>query len=52
MSRHAWILAAGYPMGAILRGSDRGAIFFADTDNQHFPEALAEQAVTESVQAG
>ena len=50
MPRHARIVAAGYPMHAILRGIDRGAIFFADTDNRNFLEALAEQAVAESVQ--
>jgi len=50
MPRHARIVAAGYPMHAILRGIDRSAIFFADTDNRNFLEALTEQAVTESVQ--
>jgi cytidylate kinase len=44
MPWHPRIVAAGYPMHAILRGIDRGTIFFPDTDNQIFLEALAEQA--------
>jgi putative transposase len=36
-------------MHAILRGIDRGAIFFADTDDRIFLDALADQAAAELV---
>ena len=36
MPRRARIVAAGYPMHAILRGIDRTVIFFADEDNRYF----------------
>jgi len=49
MPRHARIVAAGYPMHAILRGIDRGAIFFAESDNRSFLDALAELTAAESV---
>ena len=49
MRRRARIVAAGYPMHAILRGIDRTAIFFADEDNRYFLAKLAELAATESV---
>lgn len=39
-------------MLAILRGIDRSAIFFAVSDNRNLLEALVEQSVTASVQAG
>jgi len=44
MPRHARIVAAGIPMHAILRGIDRTAIFFAETDNRQFLAALVELA--------
>ena len=49
MPRRARIVAAGYPMHAILRGIDRMAIFFADEDNRYFLAKLVELAATESV---
>jgi putative transposase len=49
MSRHARIVAAGFPMRAILRGIDRTAIFFAESDYRAFPDALAGLAAGESV---
>jgi putative transposase len=49
MPRHARIVAAGYPMHAILRGIDRGAIFFAEADYRAFLDALAALAASESV---
>jgi hypothetical protein len=32
MPRHARIVAAGYPKHAIVRGTDRMAIFFGEAD--------------------
>ncbi len=49
MPRHARIVAAGFPMHAILRGIDRTAIFFADADRLAFLDALAGLAASESV---
>ena len=49
MPRHACIVAAGLPMHAILRGIDRTAIFFADSERRVFLDALAELAPSESV---
>jgi putative transposase len=49
MPRHARIVAAGYPMHAILRGIDRAAIFFAETDRRLFLATRAELAASESV---
>ena len=49
MPRHARIVAAGYPVHAILRGIDRAAIFFADTDRYLFLATLAKLALAESV---
>jgi putative transposase len=43
------ITSAGYPMHAILRGIDRGAIFFAEADYRAFLDALAALAASESV---
>ena len=50
MPRHSRIVAAGYPMHTILRGIDRGAIFFAEEDRRAFLKALAELTLAESVQ--
>jgi putative transposase len=49
MPRHARIVAAGFPMHAILRGIDRTAIFFAESDYRAFLDALAGLAASESV---
>jgi len=49
MPRHARIVAAGFPMHAILRGIDRTAIFFAEPDYRAFLDALAGLAASESV---
>jgi putative transposase len=49
MPRRARIVAAGYPMHAILRGIDRAAIFFSEADYRAFLAALAALAANESV---
>ena len=49
MPRHARIVAAGFPMHAILRGIDRTAIFFAEPDYRAFLDDLAGLAARESV---
>ena len=49
MPRRARIVAAGFPMHAILRGIDRAAIFFADEDYDCFKTKLSELATAESV---
>ena len=49
MPRHARIVAAGFPMHAILRGIDRTAIFFAESDYRAFLDALVGLAASESV---
>jgi putative transposase len=49
MPRHGPIIAAGYPMQAILRGIDRAAIFSAGTDRRLLLATLAELAAAESV---
>jgi len=49
MPRHARIVAAGYPMHVLLRGIDRAAIFFVDTDRHLLLATLAELALAESV---
>jgi len=49
MPRRARIVAAGYPMRAILGGIDRTAIFFTDEDKRFFLEKRAESSATDSV---
>lgn len=49
MPRHALIVAAGFPMHAILRGIDRVAIFFDEADYRVFLSRRAELAEAESV---
>jgi len=49
MPRHLRIIAAGFPMHAILRGIDRAAIFFSDADHRAFLDFLAELAASDSV---
>jgi putative transposase len=49
MPRHARLVAAGYPMHTILRGIDRTAIFFAESDHRQFLETLAGIASSESI---
>lgn len=49
MPRHARIVAAGLPMHAILRGSDRTAIVFAEADRRACLDALAGLAASASV---
>jgi putative transposase len=49
MPRHARIVAAGFPMHAILRGIDRAALFFDDADYRALLDVLAERAAAESV---
>lgn len=49
MPRHARIVAAGFPMHAILRGIDRAVIFFHDSDYRVLLAMLAELAAAESV---
>jgi hypothetical protein len=40
MPRHARIVAAGFPLHAILRGIDRSAIFFDDADYRNYGDTL------------
>jgi REP element-mobilizing transposase RayT len=49
MPRHARIVAAGFPLHAILRGIDRSAIFFDDADYRALLGMLVERAAAESV---
>jgi hypothetical protein len=49
MPRHARIVAAGFPLHAILRGIDRSAIFFDDADDRALLGMLVERAAAESV---
>ncbi len=49
MARHARIIVAGYPLHVIVRGIDRGAIFFSESDQQSFLGSLGEVAVAEAV---
>jgi hypothetical protein len=44
MPRHARIVAAGFPLHAILRGIDRSAIFFDDVDYRALLGMLVERA--------
>ena len=49
MPRRARIVAGGYPMHVILRGIDRAAIFFDDSDYRFFLDYLSGAADDESV---
>ena len=49
MPRHARIVAAGFPLHAILRGIDRSAICFDDADDRALLGMLVERAAAESV---
>ena len=49
MPRRARIVAGGYPMHLILRGIDRAAIFFDDSDYRFFLDYLSDAADDESV---
>ena len=49
MPRRARILAAGFPMHAILRGIDRAAVFFDDSDRRFFLDCLGASAAEEGV---
>jgi len=49
MPRRARIVAGGYPMHVILRGIDRTAIFFDDSDYRFFLDDLSCAADVESV---
>ena len=49
MPRRARIVAGGYPMHVILRGIDRTAIFFDDSDYRLFLDYLSGAADVESV---
>ena len=49
MPRHARIVAAGFPLHAILRGIDRSAIFFDDADDRALLGMRVERAAAESV---
>ena len=49
MPRHARIVAAGFPLHAILRGIDRSAICFDDADYRALLGMLVERAAAESV---
>jgi putative transposase len=49
MPKRARIVAAGYPMHVILRGIDRAAIFFDDSDDRCFLDDLASTAGEEAV---
>jgi len=49
MPRRARIVAAGYPMHAILRGIDRGTVFFDDQDRRFLLDCLATVAAEEAV---
>lgn len=49
VARHARIIVAGYPLHVIVRGIDRGAIFFSESDRQSFLGSLGEVAVAEAV---
>ena len=49
MLRRARIVAGGYPMHVILRGIDRAAIFFDDSDYRFFLDYLSGAADDESV---
>jgi len=49
VARHARIIVAGYPLHVIVRGIDRGAIFFSESDRPFFLRSLAEVAVAEAV---
>ena len=44
MPRRARIVAVGYPMHVILRGIDRTAIFFDDSDYRSFLDYLCGSA--------
>ena len=49
MARHARIVVAGYPLHVIVRGIDRAAIFFSESDRQSFLGSLGEVAAAEAV---
>jgi putative transposase len=49
MARHARIVIAGYPLHVIVRGIDRGAIFFCEQDQHTFLELLGVVAAAEKV---
>jgi putative transposase len=49
MRKRARIVAAGYPIHAILRGIDRGAVFFAEDDRRFFLRCLEAKASEEAV---
>jgi putative transposase len=49
VARHARIVVAGYPLHVIVRGIDRGAIFFSESDRQSFLGSLGEVAAVEAV---
>jgi len=49
MPGHARIVAAGFPMNAILRGIDRTAILLAEPDYRALLDAPAGLAARESV---
>ena len=49
MPRRARVVVGGYPMHTILRGIDRSAMFFEESDYRYFLECLREAAAEESV---
>jgi putative transposase len=49
VARHVRIVVAGYPLHVIVRGIDRAAIFFTESDRQSFLGSLGEVAVAEAV---
>jgi putative transposase len=49
VARHVRIVVAGYPLHVIVRGIDRAAIFFSESDRQSFLGALGEVAAAEAV---
>jgi hypothetical protein len=49
MPRHAGIVAAGFPLHAMLRGIDRSAILFREADDRALLGMLVERAAAESM---
>jgi putative transposase len=49
VARNSRIVVTGYPLHAIVRGIDRAAIFFSESDRQWFLGSLGEVAAAEAV---